>query len=57
MKVSELMDILRQYDDDMEVEIAYSDGGGFYLGSREPEPEVETAVNNWTNEPYPLLLL
>lgn len=57
MKVIELMEILRQYDEDMEVEIAYSDGGGFYLGSREPEPEVETAVNNWTNEPYPLLLL
>lgn len=54
MKVAELMEILRQYDENMEVEIAYSDGGGFYQGSREPEPEVD---NHWTNAPYPLLLL
>ena len=41
MKVAELIEILRKYDENMEVEIAYSDDGGFYQGSREPEPEVD----------------
>ena len=54
MKVAELMEILRQYGENMEVEIAYSDDGGFYQGSREPEPEVD---NHWANVPYLLLLL
>lgn len=41
MKVSELIEILRKYDENMEVEIAYSDDGGFYQVSRDPEPEVD----------------
>ena len=41
MKVSELIEILRKYDENIEVEIAYSDDGGFYQGSRDPEPEVD----------------
>ena len=54
MKVSELIEILRKYDENMEVEIAYSDDGGFYQGSREPEPVVD---KYGTNGSCPLLLL
>ena len=54
MKVSELIEILRKYDEDMEVEIAYSDDGEFYQGLRDPEPEIDI---QGTNGSCPLLLL
>lgn len=57
MKISELIEMLQQYDGNMEVEVSYSDGGGFYEGTRPPMLELETDFDYHTQEPYQFLTL
>jgi hypothetical protein len=35
---------------DLDIEIQYRDGGGYYTGCDDAEPTIETRYNSWNSE-------
>ena len=45
MTVRDLIDELSKYDENLQVEVQYRDGGGYYEGTDNPSVELEKRYN------------
>ena len=50
MTIRDLINELSQYDENLQVEVQYRDGGGYYEGTDDPHVELEKRYNYNTEE-------
>ena len=50
MTVRDLMDELSKYDENLQVEVEYRDGGGYYEGTDDPYVDLKKRYNYGTEE-------
>jgi hypothetical protein len=50
MTIRDLIDELSKYDENLQVEVQYRDGGGYYEGTDDPHVELEKRYNYSTEE-------